>query len=175
MQQYHNVSDCLQCHSMQEMTLPEERFAETAAGTDKQRKALRFILAAKLFSAPYAKTLDLNGLPLSDETHILIARYILDREAKGERIRPSELFEVLDENCTELNEILDLNYGDKLTGEIAERFFADSVKTLQFEAIEREIAKLNEEYAATSEEEKRKEIAKQLGDCIKRRNILKRS
>ena len=159
----------------QEMTLPQERFAETAAGTDKQRKALRFILAAKLFSAPYAKSLDLNGIPLSDETHIVIAQYILDRERKGERIRPSELFEVLDENSTELNEILDLNYGEKLTGEIAERFFADSVKTLQLEAIEREIAKLNEEYAQATEEEIRKNIALKLGDCIKRKNLLKRS
>jgi DNA primase len=159
----------------QEMTLPQERFAETAAGTDKQRKALRFILAAKLFSSPYAKGLDLNGLPLSDETHIVIAQYILDREKKGERIRPSELFEVLDENCSELNEILDLNYGEKLTGEIAERFFADSVKTLQLEMIEREIAKLNEEYAQATEEDKRKNIAQKLGDCIKRKNLLKRS
>jgi DNA primase len=159
----------------QEMTLPQERFAETAAGTDKQRKALRFILAAKLFSSPYAKGLDLNGLPLSDETHIVIAQYILDRERKGERIRPSELFEVLDENCSELNEILDLNYGEKLTGEIAERFFADSVKTLQLEMIEREIANLNEEYAQATEEDKWKNIAQKLGDCIKRKNLLKRS
>ena len=159
----------------QEVALPQERFAETAAGTDKQRKALRFILAAKLFSAPYAKTLDLNGLPLSDETHIVIAQYVLERERNGERIRPSELFEVLDENSTELNEILDLNYGEKLTGEIAERFFIDSVKTLQLEAIEREIAKLNEEYASATEEEARKQIAKRLGDCIKRKNTLKRS
>ena len=158
-----------------EMALPEERFAETAAGTDKQRKALRFILAAKLFSAPYAKALDLNGLPLSDETHIVIAQYVMDREQKGERIRPSELFEVLDENCTELNEILDLNYGEKLTGEIAERFFADSVKTLQLEAIEREIAKLNDEYATVTEEDARKQIAKKLGECIKKKNLLKRS
>ncbi len=159
----------------QEVALPQERFAETAAGTDKQRKALRFILAAKLFSAPYAKALDLNGLPLGDETHIVIARYILDREEKGERIRPSELFEVLDENCTELNEILDLNYGEKLTGEIAERFFADSVKTLKLEAIEREIARYNTEYAEATDEEKRKEIAKKLGDCIKRKNALKKN
>ncbi len=159
----------------QEVTLPQERFAETAAGTDKQRKALRFILAAKLFSAPYAKDLDLNALPLGDETHIVIAQYILDREQKNERIRPSELFEVLDENCTELNEILDLNYGEKLTGEIAERFFADSVKTLKLEAIEKEIAGYNAEYAKATDEETRKQIAKQLGDCIKRKNTLKKN
>ena len=159
----------------QEVALPQERFAETAAGTDKQRKALRFILAAKLFSAPYAKDLDLNGVLLADETHIIIAQYIMDQEKKGERIRPSELFEVLNEDSAELNEILDLNYGEKLTGEIAERFFADSVKTLKLEAIEKEIARYNAEYAEVRDEETRKQIAKKLGECIQRKNALKRS
>ena len=159
----------------QEVALPQERFAETAAGTDKQRKALRFILAAKLFSAPYAKDLDLSSLPLSDETHIVMARYILEKEENNERIRPSALFEMLDEECVELNEILDLNYGEKLTGEIAERFFADSVKTLKLEAIEKEIAQYNAEYAEVRDEETRKQIAKKLGECIQRKNALKRS
>ena len=159
----------------QEVALPQERFAETAAGTDKQRKALRFILAAKLFSAPYAKDLDLNGVLLADETHIIVAQYIMEQEKKGERIRPSELFEVLNEDSAELNEILDLNYGEKLTGEIAERFFADSVKTLKLEAIEKEIARYNAEYAEVRDEETRKQIAKKLGECIQRKNALKRS
>lgn len=155
--------------------LNETKISEAAAGTDKQKKALRFILAAKLFSAPYAKDLDVTGLPLNDETHIIIAQYLSEREKKGERIRPSELFEVLDENCTELNEILDLNYGEKLTGEVAERFFKDSVKTLQKEGIEREIAKYNAAYAQATDENERKEIAKKLSECILRRNALKKS
>jgi hypothetical protein len=132
-------------------------------------------LAAKLFSAPYAESLAVAELPLKDETHIVIANYIADREAKGERIRPSELFELLDENCAEFNAILDLNYGDKLIGDVAERFFNDSIKTLRKEAIEEEIARLNQEYAGATEESKRKEIAKQLSVCIQKRNQLKKS
>ena len=153
----------------------KERIAETAAGTDKQQKAKRFILAARLFSAPYAAGVSVTDLPLKDETHIIIARYIADREANGERIRPSELFELLDENCAEFNAILDLNYGDKLTGDVAERFFRDSLKTLQREAIEEEIARLNQQYAQAAEEETRKQIAMQLSQCIQKRNALKKA
>ncbi len=158
-----------------EVELPKERIVEAATGTDIQRKATRFILAAKLFSAPYAGKLSVRDLPLKDETHIVIAHYIAEREEKGERIRPSELFELLDEKCPEFNAILDLNYGDKLTGEVAERFFLDSVNTLQKEAIEEEISRLNGEYAQATQEEERKKIAKQLSECIKKRNALKKN
>jgi len=153
----------------------KERMAETASGTDKQQKAKRFILAARLFSAPYAMGVSVTDLPLKDETHIIIARYIADREEQGERIRPSELFEFLDENCAEFNAILDLNYGDKLSGGVAERFFADSLKTLQLESIEEEIAELNQQYAQATEEEARKQIAVKLSQCIQKRKALKKA
>ena len=153
----------------------QEKISEVASGSDKKQKALRFILAAKLFSAPYAKELAVCELPLYDETHIVIANYIADCEKKGERVRPSELFELLDENCPEFNAILDLNYGDKLSGEVAERFFADSVKTLRLETVEEEVAKCNAEYAKATEETQRREIAKRLGELIQKRNKIKKS
>ena len=152
----------------------QAQIAETASGTDKRKKAIRFILAAKLFAAPYAKAFDLSKLSLSDETQIVVANYILEREKLDERIRPSELFEILDESSEELNEILDLSYGDKLTGEIAERFFWDSVRTLESEEIKREIAELNARYAQETDEEERKKIAQKLVACMQRRTSLKR-
>lgn len=154
--------------------LPKERISEAAAGTDKQLKAKRFILASKLFSAPYAKELDISELPLGDETHIVIAQYIADREKKKERIRPSELFELLDENSAEFNAILDLNYGDKLSGETAERFFNDSVRTLQIQAIDGQIAECNAEYEKETDTEKRKEISRRLFELIQKQKNLKR-
>ena len=152
-----------------------ERITETAAGADKRKKALRFILAAKLFSAPYAKDLNVSELPLQDETHIVIAKYVTDHEAAGARIRPSELFELLDENCAEFNAILDFNYEDKLSDEVAERFFNDSVKTLRLEAIEQEVSRCNAAYAAETDEQARREIAKKLGELVQKRNQIKRS
>jgi len=152
---------------------PKEKLAE-AAGTDKQQKAKRFILAAKLFSAPYAKELSVDELPLTDETHIIIARYISEHESKGERIRPSELFELLDENSAEFNAILDLNYGERLSGETAERFFADSVKTLRLEAIEKQIAECNAQYARAMDVNERKKISAKLLALVQKQKELKR-
>ncbi len=152
----------------------KEKLSEVAAGTDKQQKAKRFILAAKLFSAPYAKDTDLEELPFSDETQIIIASYICDREERGEKIRPSELFELLDENCAEFNAVLDLNYGDKLTGDVAERFFFDSVKTLQMETVTAAIAECNERYIKETDLEKRKEISKTLQALVLKQKELKR-
>lgn len=176
---YHSLERDLQSVKKEtpapEPQILKERIVETAAGTDKQQKAKRFILAAKLFSAPYAEDLAVAELPLKDETHIIVANYIAERESKGERIRPSELFELLDENCAEFNAILDLNYGDKLVGDVAERFFNDSLKTLKKEAIEEEVARLNQAYANATEESERKAIAKQLSVCIQKRNALKKA
>jgi DNA primase len=153
---------------------PQEKLAEAAAGTDKQQKAKRFILAAKLFSAPYAKEFSVDELPLTDETHILIARYISEHESCGERIRPSELFELLDENSAEFNAILDLNYGERLSGETAERFFADSVKTLRMESVEKQIAECNAQYASTTDIDERKKISAKLLSLVQKQKELKR-
>ena len=152
----------------------QTKIAETASGADKQVKALRFILAAKLFSAPYASHLNMDELSVRDETHKEIAAYIKEREAAGEKIRPSELFEILDEDSAELNAILDLNYDDKLTGATAERFFRDSVRSLKNDAIEREIEFYNGLYAAETDDEKKKEYAKKIVECVQRRNKLKK-
>lgn len=172
---YHALERDLQKGGVQqEIVTPKEQIAETAAGADKRTKAIRFILAAKLFSAPYASGYDLKGLPLTDQTHTIVAGYISERERNGERIRPSELFEILEEDSVELNKILDLNFEDKLSGEVAERFFNDSVTAIEKEKIEREIAALNARYAEETDEAERKKIMKQLVDCMNRRKQTKR-
>ncbi len=152
----------------------KERLVEADTGTDKEQKAKRFILAAKLFSAPYAKDFSLVDLPFADETHILIARYIDEHEQAGERIRPSELFEILGDSSTEFNAILDLNYGDTLSGDTAERFFLDSIKTLQLKAIDEEITECNKQYEQESETDVRKAISKRLAALVQKRNQLRR-
>ncbi|MBQ8395087.1 MAG: DNA primase [Clostridia bacterium] len=156
------------------MAQPTEHLVEAEVGTDKQQKAKRFILAAKLFSAPYAKELDVRELPLRDETHIIIAQYITEHEDRGERIRPSELFELLDEDSKEFNAILDFNYEDKLSGEIAEKFFNDSVNALRSEALENKIADCAARHAKAENDEERKQIAVELSNLVKQRNAFKR-
>jgi DNA primase len=158
----------------EEIEVQTEKIAEAEAGTDKHKKAKRFILAAKIFSAPYAANTSLDELPFTDETHIIIASYISDRELRGERIRPSELFELLDEDCEEFNAILDLNYGDKLTGEVAEQFFKDSVLTLKLQMIDEAIAECNARYMQETALEKRKEISRTLQALVAQKKELKR-
>ena len=160
--------------TQEEIVLPSEKISETASGADKRVKAIRFVLAAKLFSAPYAKEYDVSGLALQDETHIVIAQYVIEREKAGERIRPSEIFEILQEDTPELNAILDLNYGDKLSGEVGEKFFLDSVRMLEKEGIEREIARLNEAYAKAIDEGERKAIAQKFAENMRKRSKLKK-
>ena len=79
----------------------------------------------------------------------------------------------MEEDCKEFNEILDLNYEDKLTGTVAEKFFFDSVKALKRELAEKKIAQLNAAYAAEPDGEKRKRIAKELSETIRRSKSLK--
>jgi DNA primase len=159
----------------QETATPiKEQITETAADTDKNVKALRFILAAKLFSAPYANGCDLQELSLTDETHIVIAQYVIEREKAGQKIRPGELFEVLSEDSPELNAILDLNYEDKLTGSVAQRFFEDSLRALQVERVEKDISRLNKAYGEATDESDRKGIAQQIAELMKKRSMLKK-
>lgn len=160
--------------TQEEIVLPSEKISETASGADKRVKAIRFVLAAKLFSAPYAKKYDVSGLALQDETHIVIAQYVIEREKAGERIRPSEIFEILQEDTPELNAILDLNYGEKLSGEVGEKFFLDSVRMLEKEGIEREISRLNEAYAKAIDEGERKAIAQKIAENMRKRSKLKK-
>ena len=153
---------------------PKERITEISSEVDKTQKAKRFVLAAKLFSAPYAQSVDLSDFLWKDETHIVVANYIMDHEKSGERLHPSELF-VLLENNAEIGAILDFNNGDKLTGPIAEQFFNDSIRTMQSEAIEEEIEQLKATYAQCTEKSEIMELAKKINECVRRRNALKKS
>ena len=146
---------------------------EASAGSSVADKAMRFVLAAKLFSAPYAKGFDLSWLSFTNDVHKVVAEYLIEKQASGERIRPSELFEFLDEDCVEFNQILDLNYGDKLEGEIGERFFNDSVKTLQKLDIDRKIEKLNEAFKAEDNVENRKKITQEISSLVLKKKKLK--
>lgn len=152
----------------------QTRITETAAGADKLVKAMRFILAAKLFSMPYAKELDLQTLRFADTTHEIIGQYVMAKEKAGERIRPSELFELLEEDSVELNEIFNFNYEDRLSGEVGQRFFEDCVKTLQLEQIDRQIAEYTAGLKEQADMAKRKEIMLKIAELTKQRNQLKK-
>ena len=136
---------------------------EAEDGGDKYRRAERFILAAKLFSAPYAKNFDLKRITFSDETRKTIAEYVIGCEERGEKIRPSDLFDVLEADSPEFCAILDLNYDDKLESKVSEKFFGDSVATLEKEAVQAKIKALSEKFSAATDIKERQEIAAEIG------------
>lgn len=132
-------------------------------GGDKYRRAERFILAAKLFSAPYAKNFDLKRMAFSDETRKTIAEYVIGCEERGEKIRPSDLFDVLETDSPEFCAILDLNYDDKLESKVSEKFFGDSVATLEKEVVQAKIKALSEKFSSATDIKARQEIAAEIG------------
>lgn len=146
---------------------------EASAGASVADKAIRFVLAAKLFSLHYAKDFSLETLEFTNDVHKIVAEYLTEKQKSGERVRPSELFEFLDEDCAEFNEILDLNYGEKLEGEVGERYFNDSVKMLEKLSIDRKIEVLNAAFKAEDDLEKRKQITKELSELLLRKKKLK--
>ena len=146
---------------------------EAAAGTDKYKKAARFVLAAKLFSAPYAEKCDISGIGFDDNVHKIIAEYIIKCEKNAERVRPSELFEVLDEDCPEFNEILDLNYGDKLSDGIAEKFFSESGQKMELKQVNKKIEELNHLIDAEEDMAKRKQLIREIDNMTRYQQTLK--
>ena len=154
--------------------LSKDLYVETERGVDKKKKAIRFILAAKLFFAPYARDYDLSGLQFDEETHREIAQRVIEHERKGERMRPSELFEFLEEDDPELNAILDYNLEEKLEGKTAEKFFFDSIATLESENIQEQIDSLSKKYNEEEDLKERAKIAKQLQEAIRKKNQLRK-
>ena len=160
---------------VQVTAIPKPRIIETDAETDKSVKAKRFILAAKLFSAKYAKSFNLREIDFTDETQSIIADYICNQEQSGEQIRPVDVFDVFGEGSPEFNKILDFNYGDKLTNETAEKFFADSVNAIKREQLETEINKCNQIISAETDLEKRRTLTKRVVELVNELNRLKRN
>lgn len=151
---------------------PKSAPKETAAPPPKEdaatgdRKAERFILAACLFSKPYAANCDLNELDFDDDVLQKIADYIVRERACG-RVRPSGLFDEIGSEEKELSEVLNLDYGDNLNGERAELYFADSLKAMRLKALNEQIALCRAAYGEAQSREERIEILSRLDKLTK--------
>ena len=131
-------------------------------GADRLRKACRFLLAAVLFGAKYAKNFDLSGVGFTDPVHNTIAEYIKMQQKNGERVRPSALFELIDEGDAELSAILDLSLGDALDGEAGARTFEAGVKTVRRARAEEELNALSARFDAETDAAERKKLTRRI-------------
>ena len=89
-------------------------------------------------------------------------------------MRPSELFEFFDEKTEEYEElvkILDYSDGEKLNGEVAEKYFYDCIKTLKLYDTDLKINEINKTLQSETNQEKRQALASELQSLI----ILKKN
>ncbi len=151
---------------------PQPAAPQREESVDGDKKAARFVLACCLLSKPFATACDLSAYDFSDEEHRLIAQYIIAGRREG-RVRPSGLFDIVSPDG-ELSEILNLDYGDNLEGEAAEKYFNDSLTKLEMRSLTQRIALGRERYDAAQTLDEQREILHRINDYTKRLNELKR-
>ena len=141
-------------------------------GTDGKLKACRFILASVLFGAKYAKNFDLSSVNFDNPVHNTIAEYVKARQKRGEPLRASAIFDIVDEHEPELSQILDLSIGESLLGTGAEKYFHDCVQALARAKIDAELERLSRLCDAESDLSKKREITREiLRLTIERKNF----
>ncbi len=141
----------------------------------KIEKASRFVIACYLFGAKYADG-DATKIPFCNEVHEIIANYIKSKYLLEERIQPAELFEFFEEDGkenAELNFIFDLNDGNKLAGEVNEKYFNDCVRQLKINRINSQIDVLKAGAQKENEISKKLSIASEIQKLLKQKEKIK--
>lgn len=148
--------------------LPEEKKEKEIAWTkgipNKVVEASRFILASKLFDREYSRGYALKSEFFTSEVHIEIAEYINECERTGERIRPSQIFEMIDEEDAELGKILDLYTEDKLLGADAADYFKDCAATFETHMIKNRLRILTEQLNGCANEDEKKFLLEKMSE-----------
>lgn len=160
---------------------PERTVAEPVAerktdGANISEKASRFAVASYLFSAAYTADTEISEIPFVNEVHAIIAKYIGFKLSAKERIRPSELLEMFDENTPEYDElcrVLDYNDGEKLVGEVAEKYFYDCIRTLKLDEADKNIENIKKKIDAESDATARKSLIVELQRLINLKEKIK--
>lgn len=155
---------------------PAPKPVERKDNSSMQDRASRFVIAAFLFGSKIAKGEDISKIRFLNGVHDIIAKYIFSKQFLEERVQPSELFEFFDEGTEEYEEltrILDYCDGNSLSGEVAEKYFKDCIKTLKTAEINADIARVQSQIAAETDADKRKDLTQKLQSLINRQKKIK--
>ena len=118
---------------LEKVTIVEEKEPQQkpppVRDADREEKAADFVLCACLFSKPYTEQFDLKEFTFEGDRKT-IADYIVKSRLKG-RVQPSGIFDELGSDSKELSAVLNVDSGDNLDGESAEKYFSDCVRTLK--------------------------------------------
>ena len=138
---------------------------------DKYVLASRFVLASYLFNKPFALETNINALQFELPVHKEIQRYISEKLDKDIKIKFNELYEWLSEDFSEeLSRIAGMETEEKKYDE--EVYFADCVKTIKTEALNREINRLTLLFGSETDTEKRRLFAQEMASLMKEKNKL---
>lgn len=139
-------------------------------------KASRFVVAAFLFGAKFAKEADVSSIPFKNDVHNIIANYIRSKILPEQRIQPAELFEFFEEDSadyTELTKILDFSDGTALKGEVAERYFYDCIKTLKISDLDEKLSAIKQKAEKETDINARKALAAELQRLLNQKKNIK--
>jgi DNA primase len=135
----------------------------------KEVMAARFILYSYLFNKQYAYETDVRTLTFEQPVHKEIQRYLTDKINAGEKAKFNELYEELaDDGADELSKIAGLQTDERKYDEAT--YLYDCLRTLRKDVISKQIDRLNKMFSQESDNEKRREIAKQLSELLTKKN-----
>ena len=138
-------------------------------------KASRFVVASYLFGAKYAQE-DIAGIPFCDDLHYIIANYLKSKKLLEERIQPAELFEFVEENTREYEElcrVLDFSDGNRLSGQVNEDYFFDCIRKLKLYDLDKKINALRAQAKKETEVSRTRDILNKINELILQKEKLK--
>lgn len=130
-----------------------------------EKKALYFVLAACLFSLPYAKGYAVERIETDDGELAALIDYLAEGRAAGE-VKANGIFDLEEITSATANAIFDLEGEVKAKG--SQKFFTDSVRTIERKMYKEKIARAQEAYRTAETEEEKKQILACIGDWTKR-------
>lgn len=145
------------------------RSPEWAKGLPKNVvDSTRFLLAAKLFNMPYAKDYSINPDMFMSDVQRKIAGFIVKSEESGQKIKASNLLDIIPDDDEELSAIFDLAVDNKLFGANADRYFSDCVRTLDTDILKARLAEVNKQIEACTDKDDRRALIETLASLTKR-------
>ena len=171
---YESLSRDLHSEPIKETAAPksEEMRKDNSSAT---LKASRFVIAAYLFGAKYAEG-DISDIPFCNDLHNIIANYLKSKKLLEERIQPAELFEFVEENTSEYEElcrILDFSDGNRLSGQVNEDYFFDCIKRLKIYDLDKKINALRAQAKNENEVSAARELLNKINGLIQQKEKLK--
>ncbi|MBE5737492.1 MAG: DNA primase [Clostridiales bacterium] len=159
-----------------EQTVKEDKPVNVALFADnsgtKVEMASRYILASYLFNKPYAQETDIQSLEFFMPVHKEIQKFIIQKIEQNEPIRFNDLYETLSQEFSqEIAKIAGLETEENKKFDQATYFF-DCINTVKKEKLDKDIDRLTTLFEAESDNQKRKEFAKEMAILLAEKNKL---